>query len=613
MRVRILIVIPIVAWSALLYQVNPLFLKWQVDSLTQDWRSIGDVQLESVIPIFVTIIVGYLLIKLVDAFLQFFKSSVLYTFDRKAEEDLEGRFKDFAEQFDSSFLSGHNNMRLLRNLQSEARTIRQKFSSLQSILIELPVGIIALSSILPILHPILLIVILASALVSLYVEYSQSNAWRKTEFLESRYAIQTSDLLHQMYTKIDVLVTNGWLKQFFEVYKKRRSRWNRVRNHQNTQDKLFDLINAIINALTEAATTIIGGLLTLAGMITIGTFTVLALYVERVKNLITNVGDLLRLIIELRYILIRLDYLLLIQPKLTHQHDSDVKNILTVESIDISNISFAYPEISKDEYEYLKQVQVRFGLERKKTKMWSFSTIKSFLSSTYLAPGQRKILKEEFGRIEKKLNSQSQRLDNVLNDISCSFSKGNIYQLEGGAGSGKSTLVNILKHSLEPDSGTVTVHYKTKQSKKHVDYLSDISYNEWKNLFASVVYDTSFWSSISLKEVLSLGIQDKNKITDAEMLKMLKRVNLAVPSNSLDNIISESVDYSDGERILLGFARLLLDPKPVIIIDESVVHVKGEHLETINEILQELKQTSIIIIESSLIPEKIVIDSVVTL
>ena len=45
----------------------------------------------------------------------------------------------------------------------------------------------------------------------------------------------------------------------------------------------------------------------------------------------------------------------------------------------------------------------------------------------------------------------------LFEDISITFSKGNVYGLIGANGSGKSTFMNVLSGDLEPSSGTVSI------------------------------------------------------------------------------------------------------------------------------------------------------------
>lgn len=607
---RIVLVIPIVIWSALIYQTSPLILRWQIDILTKNWNPVAlitdEFRFDSTIPLFISIVVGYAVIKLINSGLQFLKTSVLYSLDREEEGDLENKFRDYIQQFEHSFLAGYTTIQLIRNLQSESYTIRHTISQIQSISIELLVAVITLTSILVTLHPLISGILLVLIMVSVLIKYIQSNVWRKAKFIESSFGIQSRDLMHQLYTKITLLIGAGWFDRVFDIYEERRAKWNKVRIRQYKNDALFNFATSLIGVILETGVYLVGGVLLLMQYITLGTFTVLGLYIERINTLIYQAGELFRLIVELRYVLVRLDYVLQIKPKFTDGRQN-MNNIMRkgidivptrvithIASITLIDVDFSYPPLAQEEYKYIQTIQTRFNLHKDS------------------------LVNQELGNIQTRLHTNQYKTQPVLHKYSQVLQSGTIYQLRGKPGSGKTTLTHILKRSLEPDSGILRVQYTDNDisniaqssSIEHITELQEIPLSIWQNSIGSIVADTSFWSSLRLREVLSLGLLDVDRYSDSDLIAHLGRVGIVATQADLDKIIGESIDYSKSQRLLVDFARLLLEPKPLIMIDEAILGLSDADYTHINTILQTLKQHAIILIKAPFLPLDIHVDSV---
>ena len=96
---RLWIVVPLTIWEAVFYQVYPLFFKWQIDSLTQGWRSLFGRDLEGVWQVFLIIVGAYFLLEVLNKFFNFLRNIFLAKLNFETESYLEDKFTAFLTKF----------------------------------------------------------------------------------------------------------------------------------------------------------------------------------------------------------------------------------------------------------------------------------------------------------------------------------------------------------------------------------------------------------------------------------------------------------------------------------------------------------------------------------
>lgn len=174
----------------------------------------------------------------------------------------------------------------------------------------------------------------------------------------------------------------------------------------------------------------------------------------------------------------------------------------------------------------------------------------------------------------KNLNVQYGK-QNVLQDVSLSISKGEIFGLLGKNGAGKTTLFESIYQS-KSYSGEMFLENQ-KLSRKNISYL------ETENFF---------YPYITGKEYLQYFVKnnDANELTQlAETFKL-----------PLDKFIQ---DYSTGMKRKIALVGMLLLDKPVNILDEPFNGVDFEGVQLLYDVIGNLKKSGKIVIISSHIIE----------
>lgn len=186
----------------------------------------------------------------------------------------------------------------------------------------------------------------------------------------------------------------------------------------------------------------------------------------------------------------------------------------------------------------------------------------------------------EINNISKSYNGQK-----VLDNLSLTINKGDIYGLIGINGSGKTTLIRIITGLAFPKEGTIKLYGIDSKDKK---------INEVKRKISAIVENPSLNMDLSGKENMILQAKllnvNENKIDD-----YLKTVRLYSIANSKKKV----KDYSLGMRQRLAIAVSLLSNPEFIILDEPANGLDPEGIKEIRDIINELHKNNVTVLVSS--------------
>ncbi len=176
----------------------------------------------------------------------------------------------------------------------------------------------------------------------------------------------------------------------------------------------------------------------------------------------------------------------------------------------------------------------------------------------------------------------------VLKNVNLEFEEGEIYGFIGRNGSGKSVLLKIMCNFYEPTTGEVLYD--------DVDIVKEKTYSPETR---ALIESPSFLPDLTGFENLKLLAAIQNKITDEDIIKTLKLVNLD------DEMNKKYSNYSLGMKQKLGIAQVLMENPKVIILDEPFNGVENETVKKLRKVLLDEKEKGKIIILASHIKEDI--------
>jgi ABC-type multidrug transport system fused ATPase/permease subunit len=176
----------------------------------------------------------------------------------------------------------------------------------------------------------------------------------------------------------------------------------------------------------------------------------------------------------------------------------------------------------------------------------------------------------------------------IIKNLNLSLKRGHPIILKGRSGGGKTTVANLLRCLIYPDSGTIYVNGIP---------ITDFSKSDLSFTIGYVTQDSVFiYGTIRDNLLYGLEHQNNNECDDV-VFKVLKDAGIydfiiSLP-DELNTIVNErGSNLSGGQKQRLSIARILLRNPKVLILDEITNNLdttsKKEIISTINHISKEL-------------------------
>ena len=177
---------------------------------------------------------------------------------------------------------------------------------------------------------------------------------------------------------------------------------------------------------------------------------------------------------------------------------------------------------------------------------------------------------------------------NVFKDINLSIGSGQIKQIKGKNGSGKTTFLKTILNILLPENGEV--FWEGKNIKKNI-------FNFFKEI-TLIMDEPSSTKSLTLINNISFWMGFSNSIiTKNEVSLLLKAFNLEKYKDT------QVMYLSSGEVKKLELLRLIIEQKKIWILDEPYNHLDDGSIEILNQtFIDHVKKNGIILFASHFEP-----------
>ena len=177
---------------------------------------------------------------------------------------------------------------------------------------------------------------------------------------------------------------------------------------------------------------------------------------------------------------------------------------------------------------------------------------------------------------------------NVFEDLNLCIKGGITTAIVGKSGSGKTTIIEMLARLFNPEEGTITYNGKN---------IDEFALSAWRKHVGIMLQENVIFDDMSLKENILLG---KTGVDDELILKICEDVKLTELLGKLPNSINTIIkkeSLSGGERQKIAFARMLIQDRSFVIMDESTsaLDVESER-SIINMIIEKFKGKTLIIV-----------------
>ena len=221
----------------------------------------------------------------------------------------------------------------------------------------------------------------------------------------------------------------------------------------------------------------------------------------------------------------------------------------------------------------------------------SFDLVQSNLSkfnlSTNFTFNDHKVLFEKSLSLKNISFFYEKNPENILNDTSITFFRGECYIILGDNGSGKSTILNIISGLLLPNKGKVLVDDNIDINASRSAWLKNISY----------VQQDVFLLNKTIKENITLNFSNTHDIERYNLIKNILLLDKAFQgsgeNNKLDIIVGVAGStLSGGQRQLISIARALYKDADLFLFDEPSSALDLDYQKILKNVISYLKSNN---------------------
>ncbi|MDO5826259.1 MAG: ABC transporter ATP-binding protein, partial [Methanosphaera sp.] len=177
----------------------------------------------------------------------------------------------------------------------------------------------------------------------------------------------------------------------------------------------------------------------------------------------------------------------------------------------------------------------------------------------------------------------------VIDDLSFRVDKGQKIAIVGHTGAGKSTIVKLLMHFYDIDSGIIRID--------GVD-INEYDKDSLRSMIAMLLQETWLFSDTIMENIRygNLDASDE-EVIEASKIAYADNFIMQLPENYNTVLNEDSDNISVGQKQLLTIARIILSDKKILILDEATSSVDTRTEKLIQEAMDKLMEnrTSFII------------------
>lgn len=204
--------------------------------------------------------------------------------------------------------------------------------------------------------------------------------------------------------------------------------------------------------------------------------------------------------------------------------------------------------------------------------------------SSYVECGDY-IKDEIFGSVEFKNVSYQVKDKKILRNINFKVNHNEVLAIVGEAGSGKTTLFNLLLRIIEQSNGRIlidNVDIKNYDKKLYADMVS-------------VINQRPFIFNMSIRNNLNFVSKDKKKQEEACKITGIHDFIINLPKG-YDTILHEDAkNVSGGQKQMISIARTLLKDSDILLLDDITTSLDPDTATFIPSLLKKLKNNHTIL------------------
>ncbi|MGO5086529.1 ABC transporter ATP-binding protein [Oscillospiraceae bacterium LCP25S3_F9] len=239
-------------------------------------------------------------------------------------------------------------------------------------------------------------------------------------------------------------------------------------------------------------------------------------------------------------------------------------------------------------------VRIWYGLGSKDVPPMTVRQGKDFLEKHYSQCAGRSVAVDKYSGAETVLEAKNvyfryeKNLPDVLKNFNIAVTKGEIFSILGGNGTGKTTALNVLSGLDKPYKGSSNVF-----GKKISKYKGNSLY---RNMVAMLPQNPI---AVFVQSTVKEDFYELLKAMDIPKDSAEKKVNEVTEIFNIEHLLNKHpYDLSGGEQQKAALAKLMLTEPKIILLDEPTKGLDAFYKESFAHILRKIKDkgvTSIIV------------------
>ena len=190
---------------------------------------------------------------------------------------------------------------------------------------------------------------------------------------------------------------------------------------------------------------------------------------------------------------------------------------------------------------------------------------------------------EDAQLIVRQVSFQYHENKKILHDVNFSVQKGDIIEIRGESGVGKSTLIKLLLQMLKHQQGEIflrdaATNRKSRNLREHIAYVP-----QGNSLFKATLYE-----NLLMQTVFSTVEQQEQIQSLCEELGLLQYIN-TLP-RKFQTVVGDDTDFSVGQAQRLAIIRAILRKCEFILLDEPFSALDRQNVERITQLLNRLRK-----------------------
>ena len=191
----------------------------------------------------------------------------------------------------------------------------------------------------------------------------------------------------------------------------------------------------------------------------------------------------------------------------------------------------------------------------------------------------------EFDHVFFQYNDEE---EHVLEDISCSVTKGSVVALVGVSGAGKSTIADLIPRFYDVQEGAISIDGQD---------IRDIKIKSLRDLLGIVGQEVILFND-SIKNNIQYGLKNVNRDQIAAAAKMANAIEFIEDMPlSFETVIGEKgVKLSGGQKQRIAIARAILKNPPILILDEATSSLDTESEQLVQQAIEQLMKDRTVLV-----------------